>query len=120
MEGPEAVLEARRSQRMAALAKGNAVRKRNALVKQLLKERKVTPEDLIAGTIADDDVAEALEQAIRSWPVKRLVLAVPGIGDTRSQEVLAVFRCSPRTVVSALSFERRAELAGLVRAARVG
>lgn len=114
------VREARRIQRQNALKKANEVRGRNKLVKDVLKAKKVSPEELIAGTVGDSDVAAALEAAIASWPLRRLVLAVPGIGDTRAQEVLSIFRASPRVVVSSLTYERRAELARLVQAARVG
>lgn len=119
-EEVDRVREARRIQRQDALKKANDVRARNKLVKDVMKGGSVSPEELIAGTVPDSAVGDALEAAIASWPLLRLLKAVPGIGDTRAHEVMTIFRASPRTLVRSLSFERRGELARLVQAARVG
>jgi hypothetical protein len=117
-ESHDEVLADRMEQRRAALKKANEVRRQNALVKRLLRERKLDPFDLIAGNIGDPDLADELEGVISEWTLERLLLAVPGIGRARKQEILSVFRTSPLAKVKTLNYERRDQLAKLARAAR--
>ena len=73
---------------------------------------------MIAGRVQDPRISAEVEAIIEKWKVSTLLRAIPGVGEVRAHEVMVAARLSPRTRVSALSFERRKELAGLVELAR--
>lgn len=109
----------RQLQRQRAWKRSAEVRAENKLVRLMIKDELIDGYDLIASRLEmpDPKVAEQLETIVSRWRVDKLVRAVPGMGPSRTQEVLAIFAVSPRQRVGALSMERRLELSKLVRAA---
>lgn len=112
-----AVLRDRAAQRKQALEQSKLVRAQLKLVRELIIKRKLDPFDVIRGTIKDAELASEVEAIVVRWRLMPLLRSVPGIGPVRAQEVLTVFRASPRVRLGALSWERRAALADLVKLA---
>jgi hypothetical protein len=118
----EAFAEMRAAQRERALAMANETRQRGKKVREALRQRRLDPFALIAGTttdvVGDPELANAVEETVANWTLEKVLGNTPGVGPVRRHEILSVFRASPRMRLGALTYARRAELAKLVRAAR--
>lgn len=114
---PAAVLRDRAVQRQQALDESIRVRKELKLVRALIIERKLDPFAAIGGTIKDVALAGEVEKIVVRWRLMPLLRSIPGIGPARAQEVLTVFRASPRVRLGTLSWERRKQLAELAKLA---
>jgi hypothetical protein len=113
------VREERQAQREAAWKRSAQVRAENKVVRLMLKNKQLDGYDLIAGRLdlPEPDVVKELEAIVSRWRIDKVVRAVPGMGASRTQEVLSIFSASPRQRLGALSMERRLELSKLVKAA---
>lgn len=100
-------LSHRNRQRQAALEKANAARAERKRIRNMVKSGKLDGIKLIEGHYADH------EDTILRWRLDQIVPLIPGIGAVSAQEIWEVGRFSPRMKLSALSPQRRKELAGL-------
>lgn len=102
-------LDKRRArQRDAALKKAMARRQARAKLREQCKSGEVRWYDLIAGRL------DEWEDEVAGWRLEQLLRVIPGLGPVVSHEVIEAFVASPRMKVSALTFERREQLAKLV------
>lgn len=92
------------AQRMEALKRANAVRSYRAGVKRDMKQRRVTPVELLLDPPAQ----------LGSMKVFDLLIATPKWGRVKVQKTLNQTRVSPSKTVGGLSPRQRAELVGLV------
>lgn len=114
---PAAVLRDRAVQRRQALEESKRVRAELKLVRRLIKERKLDPFDAISGNVQPAELAKEVETIVVRWRLMPMLRSIPGIGPARAQEVLAVFRASPRARLGTFSWERRKQLAELAKLA---
>lgn len=108
-------LEKRRArQRDAALKKAMASRLVRADLRAKCKSGEVDPLALVAGRL------DEWEDQVTGWRLEQLLRMVPRLGPVASHEVIEAFVASPRMKVSALTFERREQLAQLIAEALGG
>jgi hypothetical protein len=95
------------NQRLAALKQANEVRRRRAETKRALRTGEVAAPDLLA----------APPEFLLSAGLAEVLLAIPGYGKVRVNQLLRRCRISPLKTIGGLSDRQRRELARLLSAA---
>lgn len=97
-----------------ALDRAKRVRLGRAALKKELKAHRVNPWELIAGNNT------RWEPIVREWRIDRFLEHVPGVGPVSIHEALVELGLAPYLTMQGLTFERRRELADLLRAGVAG
>lgn len=98
-----------REARTANLVKANKRREAVAQLRAELKAGDLSPYPLIAGD------CDQWEEEVRRLRVGKLLMMIPGIGEVTKDELLGELMVPPSVTLMALTFERRAAIAHLVR-----
>jgi hypothetical protein len=113
---------ARDAQRKLALDIAMERRQESAALKRAMRDGKIDVFALIEGNLSDTrvdaEVAARAEEVVGRWTLDKLLLACPGIGKTKRQDILTAMNASPAARVGTLTYARRKELATLVRVAK--
>ncbi|HEY3434057.1 MAG TPA: hypothetical protein VGK41_00250 [Solirubrobacterales bacterium] len=91
------------------LEKGNAVRRQNKKLRELVRAGELDPYGLLAGDNSE------WEPVVQRSKVSSVLLMIPGIGEVTRDELIEELSIQRSDRFNALSYERRAALAQLVR-----
>jgi hypothetical protein len=98
------------TQRMAALEKGNHIRRARSWLKRDLK-REQAPDVWVW---AADELIAAPTPDLETMKIYDLLVAMPAIGSVRANRILRAARCSPSKTLGGLSVRQRRSLRSVV------